>query len=112
MYFDNMAISLSQYEVKIRKSRLYVHESLILEITFAALTQGSSVVPNDTQGSREYSTLEMAVGTHFREQHGTKTTLVFLHVDREISWCLLPSSISLLFDGKVQPETTIPISSR
>ena len=39
-------------------------------------------------------------------EHGTKTTPVFLAADGEASWPLLPSLISLLSDGRVQPENT------
>ena len=39
-------------------------------------------------------------------EHGTKTTPVFLPADGEASWSLLPSSISLLSGGTVQPENT------
>ena len=39
-------------------------------------------------------------------EHGTKTTLVFLPADGEASRLLLPSSISLLSGGTVQPENT------
>ena len=39
-------------------------------------------------------------------EHGTKTTLVFLPADGEGSWSLLPSSVSLLSGGTVQPENT------
>ena len=39
-------------------------------------------------------------------EHDTKTTLVFLPADGEASWSLLPSSVSLLSDGTVQPENT------
>ena len=39
-------------------------------------------------------------------EHGTKSTLVFLDADGEASWLLLPSSISLLSGGRVQPENT------
>ena len=39
-------------------------------------------------------------------QDGTKTTPVFLPADGEASWLLLPSSVSLLSDGTVQPENT------
>ena len=39
-------------------------------------------------------------------EHATKTTLVFLHADGEASWSLLPSLVSLLSAGKVQPENT------
>ena len=38
-------------------------------------------------------------------KHGTKTTPVFLPADGEASW-LLPSSVSLLSGGTVQPENT------
>ena len=39
-------------------------------------------------------------------EDGTKTTLVFLPADGEASWSLLPSSVSLLSGGTVQPENT------
>ena len=38
--------------------------------------------------------------------HGTKTTPVFLPADGEASWLLLPSLVSLLSGGIVQPENT------
>ena len=37
-------------------------------------------------------------------EHGTKTTPVFLAADGEASWFLIPSSVSLLSGGTVQPE--------
>ena len=51
---------------------------------------------------------EIAVGMYFHSmrEYGTKTTPVFLPIDVEASWSLLPSSVSLLSDGKVQPENT------
>ena len=49
---------------------------------------------------------EIAVGTHFHAWRGTKTTPVFLPADGEASWSLLPSSVSLLSGGTVQPENT------
>ena len=39
-------------------------------------------------------------------ENGTKTTTVFLPINAEASWSLLPSSVSLLSDGKVQQENT------
>ena len=39
-------------------------------------------------------------------EHGTKTTPVFLLADVEASCLLVPSSISLLSGGTVQPENT------
>ena len=39
-------------------------------------------------------------------EHGTKTTLAFLRADVEVSWLLLPSLVSLLSGGTVQPENT------
>ena len=39
-------------------------------------------------------------------EHGTKNTPVFLPADGEGSWFLLPSSVSLLSGGTVQPENT------
>ena len=41
-------------------------------------------------------------------KHGTRTTPVFLTADGEASWLLLPSSVSLLSGGTVQPENTYP----
>ena len=38
------------------------------------------------------------------QEHGTKTTPVFLPADGQDFWSLLPSSVSLLSDGTVQPE--------
>ena len=38
--------------------------------------------------------------------HGTKTTPRFLPADGEASWSLLPSLVSLLSGGTVQPENT------
>ena len=37
-------------------------------------------------------------------EHGTKTTRVFLAADREASWSLLPSLVSLLSGSTLQPE--------
>ena len=39
-------------------------------------------------------------------KHGTKITLTFYPADEEVSWSLLPSSVSLLSGGTVQPENT------
>ena len=39
-------------------------------------------------------------------EHSTETMLVFLPADGEASWSLLPSSVSLLLSGLVQPENT------
>ena len=39
-------------------------------------------------------------------KHGTRTTLVFLPDDGEPSWLLLPSSVSLISGGTVQPGNT------
>ena len=39
-------------------------------------------------------------------ENGTKTTPVFLTANGEASWLLLPSSVSLLSGGTVQPENT------
>ena len=37
-------------------------------------------------------------------EHGTISTAVFLPADGDASWLLLPSSVSLLSGGIVQPE--------
>ena len=42
-------------------------------------------------------------------EHGTKTTPVFLPADGETSWALLPSLVSLLSGGTMQPENTYSI---
>ena len=39
-------------------------------------------------------------------EHGTKTIPVFLSADGDASWLLLPSSVSLLSGGTVQPGNT------
>ena len=39
-------------------------------------------------------------------EHDFKTTLVFLPADGEASQSLLPSKVSLLSGGKLQPENT------
>ena len=49
---------------------------------------------------------EIAVGTHLHVQHGTKTTPLLLPFDREASWSILLSSVSLLSGGTEQPENT------
>ena len=45
---------------------------------------------------------EIAVGTNFHVQHGTKTITVFLPGDGETSWSLLPSLVSLLSGSTVK----------
>ena len=40
------------------------------------------------------------------QEHGTKTTPVFLPIDVEASRSPPPSLVSLLSDSKVQPENT------
>ena len=44
-------------------------------------------------------------------EHGTKTTPVFLPADGG-SWSLLSSLVTLISGSTVQPENTIPVSSR
>ena len=39
-------------------------------------------------------------------KRGTKTTPVFSTADGEASWLMLPSSVSLVSGGTVQPENT------
>ena len=39
-------------------------------------------------------------------EHGTKTTPVFLPAYEEAFWSLLPSLVSLLSGGTMQPENT------
>ena len=52
------------------------------------------VVTNDTHEPRISTPPEIAVGTHFYAQRGTKIISVFLPADEEASWLLLPSSVS------------------
>ena len=40
------------------------------------------------------------------QEHGPKTTLIFLQVDGEASWSLLSSLVVLLSGGTVQSEST------
>ena len=50
---------------------------------------------------------EIAVGTHLRAQNAhmrSKTTQMFLPADGEVSWLLLPSSVSLPSGSTVQPK--------
>ena len=54
---------------------------------------------------------EIAAGTLFHVRHGTKTALVFLLVGGEVSWLLLPSSVSLL-SAQCNRKTPIPVTSR
>ena len=49
---------------------------------------------------------EIAVGRTSMREHFTKTTSLFLPVDGEASWPLLPVSVSLLSGGTVQPGNT------
>ena len=51
------------------------------------------------------TSLEIAIGTHFHARYSTKTTQLFLLVDGE-ACLLLPSLVSLLSDGTVEPENT------
>ena len=40
------------------------------------------------------------------QEHGTETTPIFLQVDGEASWSLLPSLVVVLTGGTVQSEST------
>ena len=40
------------------------------------------------------------------QEHGTKTTSVFLFADGEASWLLLPRLVCLLSDGTAHSEDT------
>ena len=79
----------------------------ILKVIFVTLTENSSGKANDTQGLQKYPhhRKQLQRRTSMRE-HGTKTTPVFLPADGEASWLLLPSLVSLLSGGTVQPENT------
>ena len=65
-------------------------------------------------GTLEISTLaEIAVGTHFHVQHGTKTTPVLLPADGEGSWSLISSSLKpggkLSFLEGLNPPRTLTL---
>ena len=49
---------------------------------------------------------KITVGTHFHARLAIKSNPVFLPIDEEAPWVLLPSSFYLLSSGIVQPETT------
>ena len=55
--------------------------------------------------------MEIAVGTCFSVQHGTKTILVSLPADGEAFWLLLPSLVSYYQAGQCNQKTPIPVSS-
>ena len=63
-------------------------------------------------GTSEISTPpDIAVGTHFHAQHGTKTTPVFLPTDGEASWSLRPSLVLLTIKpAECSEKTPIPVS--
>ena len=61
-------------------------------------------------GTSEISTPpEIALGILFHVQRRTKVMPVFLPADEETSWWLLPSWVSLLWGGTVQPENTYTV---
>ena len=57
-----------------------------------------------TTDLRNITPPEKAVGAHFHARHGTKTISILLPADGQASWSLLPSSVSLLLGGAVQPK--------
>ena len=63
-------------------------ETPIIEVIFATITENLSAVTNDTQG------------------YHTTQVLEYFTADGEPSWSLLPSSVSLLSGGTMQPENT------
>ena len=85
-----------------QKVRLWVHETPIFKVIFVTFTEKKW-----HPGTSEISIPpEITVGTHFHEQHGTKTTLVFLPSDGEASRSLFPSSVSLLSGPRMQSKNT------
>ena len=99
--FDNMAMIHEVKNWSKTEGRMWVHETPILEVIFATLTENLSIT-NDTHRPQKYSTSpELVVGTHFHARHGTKAILVFLPADGEASWLLLPSLVSLLSGSTV-----------
>ena len=106
--FDNM-VTIHWVEIcqKQRKSRLWVNETQILEVIFCYLHWQPLCRNKWHPGTSEISTVpEIAVGTQFLVQYGTKSSPVYLHADGEVSWSLLPISVFLLSGGIVQPENT------
>ena len=61
------------------------------------------MTPTDSEIS---TTPEIAVGIQFHAQYDIKSAPVFLSADGEVFWLLLPSLVSLISGGTVQPENT------
>ena len=53
---------------------------------------------------RNIHTTRNSLGTHFHSWHGTKTTLLFLATEREVSWLVLPSLVLLFSGGTVEQK--------
>ena len=66
------------------------------------------MTPTDSEIS---TTPEIAVGIQFHAQYDIKSAPVFLSADGEVFWLLLPSLVSLISGGTVQPENTIHVTS-
>ena len=76
--------------------------SLPYFLSFFPCTENTSVVTNNTQGPQKYPHhWKKLWGCTSMRENGTKTTPVFLPADREASWSLLPSSVTLLSGGTV-----------
>ena len=86
-----------------------MNEIVILKVVFVTLTESFLLwhVELRDLGNihvTENSCRGMALKLH--EHHGFKIAPVFVPVDREVCWLLLPSSVSLLLGSIVQPEVT------
>ena len=95
--FDNIDISLSQKRGKYQKGRLWVHETLILEVIFVTLIENSFAETNSMEGtSKIIMPQEIAGKAHFYVQHGSEATTVILPEHWEASWLLLLCLVFLL----------------
>ena len=77
----------------------------ILEVIFVILTGNLSVVKNHTHGPQKYLHHLKELQGHTSMRH-MALRLVFLPVDGDVSWLLLPSLVSLLSSSILQPENT------
>ena len=91
----------------------WMKEIVILKVVFVTLTESFllwHVVLRDLGDIHVTENSCRGMALKLREHHGFKIAPVFVLVDRQVSWLLLPSSVSLLLGSIVQPEVTYFIS--
>ena len=84
---------------------MWICETPILEVIFGILSENWCVITNGTLVVT-FRRPDVAVGTFFHAQHGTKTGLLYWTVDGEASWLLLWSSVSFLSGSTMGPKNT------